>query len=553
VARVGAELRLAPEQAAEIYRRLPALVEGGFLLSAHRLLSLCRRSTDPPAPPITTLGIPTRNRTQSLERCLRSYLDNAQRHDRRLACVIVDDSDDPIVRRDNQEMLQALEGRHPGAISYAGPEEKASFAEALVRQLPPEDVRFGLLNEEGCPVATGTSRNALLLHAVGEMLLQVDDDTACRLAPAPEARSGLACSSDYDPTLFWFPGEDEPLPSGTADGEPDLLAIHEQLLGKGVSACLAGVASDAELDLARTGASFFRRLESSGGRILATAAGVMGDSGMGSPAYFLSQDGPGRARLLRSETTYRWVLARRRVVRAVCRPTISDGILCMALNLGLDNRDPLPPFAPVQRNQDGVFAALLRACFDGGCFGFLPWLVLHETPGTRRLSPDDFWRSAGLVMSGQILQALVSSFSPGPDKADPCKNLRTLGQSLADWGSAPSADFAELVRILLWNQMSRKIVHLESLLRETQGQPPFWAEDVRRLLALWREVLPDRQYIVPADLVPTFGSDTFGRFQRLVRRFGRFLQIWPDMITAARELRAQGRRLAVGVGREPRG
>jgi hypothetical protein len=104
-----------------------------------------------------------------------------------------------------------------------------------------------------------------------------------------------------------------------------------------------------------------------------------------------------------------------------------------------------------------------------------------------------------------------------------------------------------LVRLLLWNQFSRKAVQLENLLRESYDQPLFWAEDARRLLSIWREVLADRRYVVPSDLVPSFGSAAFGRLQRLVLRFGRFVQIWPDLIVAARELRERSQRLAVEV------
>jgi hypothetical protein len=131
---------------------------------------------------------------------------------------------------------------------------------------------------------------------------------------------------------------------------------------------------------------------------------------VGSPIYFLSLHGPSRARLLSSETVYRRALARQQVLRAVTRPTVSDATFCMALNLGVDNRELLPPFTPVQRNQDGVFARILHACFQGGLFGFLPWAVLHQAPSTRWLCPDDFWRMAAQVSTGQILEALVGSF-----------------------------------------------------------------------------------------------------------------------------------------------
>jgi hypothetical protein len=114
--------------------------------------------------------------------------------------------------------------------------------------------------------------------------------------------------------------------------------------------------------------------------VLVTMLGAEGDAGMGSSLHLLTLDGDSRARLLASEAAYRHAVARRRVLRGVTRPTVGDGGFCMAMHLGLDGRGLLPPFLPVQRNQDGVFAALVRCCLGGGLFGYLPRAVVHRPP-----------------------------------------------------------------------------------------------------------------------------------------------------------------------------
>jgi hypothetical protein len=156
--------------------------------------------------------------------------------------------------------------------------------------------------------------------------------------------------------------------------------------------------------------------------------------------------------------------------------------------------------------------------------------------------------SAPQITTGQILHALVGSFFPGPHKSDRRKNLLALGRSLEEWGSAAPHDFEELLRMLLWNQASRSMGHLESQLREAQGQPGFWADELRRLLAAMREALADRKYAVPSDLAELINRRAApGFFQHLVRRFGRFLQVWPQIVAAAKDLRARGHRLAVEI------
>ena len=207
-------------------------------------------------------------------------------------------------------MLRELGGRFAADVCYAGSEEKEAYVRKLAAAGASEEAaRFALLNPEGFPITTGGSRNALLLHAVGELLLQVDDDTLCRVAPAPEVRPGLALSSRHDPTEFWFPAG-EP----SAAGEDDLLAVHERLLGRGLADC----AAEADPDPGEAGAEFFRRLDRGEGRVLVTAAGAAGHSGMGSSLYFLSLEGesapgcsPPRRRTAAPLPIIRWCARRR--------------------------------------------------------------------------------------------------------------------------------------------------------------------------------------------------------------------------------------------------
>jgi hypothetical protein len=515
-------------------------------------MAICEHPIHEPdrAAQLATVGVPTRNRPQSLERCLCSILENGRRHGRAADIVVIDDSEDYSTQEANRQVLRSLRARCGAGLFYAGPGEKARYAQALAKHahLSPEIVRFALLGYESCPVRTGSSRNALLLHTTGETLLQMDDDTICEVAQVPDAQGGLRLSSAYDPTEFWFFAEDEPVPPRSALLEEDFLAAHEQLLGKSLSACIGSVGPGNGLDFYRASATFFRRQEPTGGKVLVTAAGVAGDSGMGSSVYFLSLEGDSRARLLRSETVYRHALARRQVVRSVTQPTVSEGDFCMSVNLGLDNRDLLPPFMPVQRNQDGIFGSLLRACWDSGSFGFLPRALLHRSEV--RCSSTDLRTSVSQFTTGQAIQALVRAFVPGPNRADPADALRAVGRSLADWGSAPQADFEELVRLVLWGQMSRLASQWENQLREHSEHPTFWAKDVKLLLVTLREALPSPSYQLPCDLSAVYGAeDTRPRFQQLVCRFGELLQAWPQMVDAARELRARGIRPAERAGR----
>jgi hypothetical protein len=497
---------------------------------------------------LATLGIPTRNRTSSLEACLNSHLDAARRQGRACAVVVIDDSDAPQTREANRGVLRAT-GAHYGAeVGYAGPQEKARFAAALAAEAgtPEEVVRFALLDSDGFPVATGGSRNGLLLHAAGEAFVQVDDDTIGRLALPPGAGGGLAFTSRSDPTEFWFLPESDPDYSTGPFIDEDFLGLHEQLLGNSPGDCLAAAGGVA--DLGHAGAGFFRWLEDGGGRVLVTAAGVAGDAGMGSSLHLLTLDGASRCRLLATEQAYRQAVGHRRVLRAVLRPTVGDAAFCQALNLGLDNRDLLPPFLPVQRNQEGVFAAVLRVCFSGAFFGYLPRALLHRPPVWRGAPTDDPWGDAGRLLTGHLFQVLIGALAVRPAPADPRAALVALGRSLTDFAASEPIDFEAACRVYLGQALTGWGTRLEAQLRAFGGLPGFWADDVGRVLVRLRGNLADPGFAVPWDLRSAFGAERAGSLtRRLVGRFGRLLQAWPALVEAAKALRGRGMRLAQPV------
>src|SRR6185369_13104398 len=115
-----------------IKKHLSALAEAGLLISENAVLEVCRQQAHPTPPKIATVGVITRNRTESLGQCLTSFVDNSQRFKRDNDFVVMDDSEDPRIRAVNKELLQFIKRKQDVGISYAGREEKTLFASALI-------------------------------------------------------------------------------------------------------------------------------------------------------------------------------------------------------------------------------------------------------------------------------------------------------------------------------------------------------------------------------------------------------------------------------------
>lgn len=536
----GRERRLDDAEMAALRDQLADLAKAGLLVSRSQVLQTSRDVAGDEAPRISVLGILTRDRVQAVARALESHLASVVAAGRSPGVVVIDSSVSAGDRAATRAHLRDTAARHGLTTSYVGPEQRERFIGPLASAagVDPELVRYALEDVEGLGNNTGAAHNAMLLHGVGDMIFSADDDTIARAAPVPGAEEGLRCVSTRDPTEFWFHPDRESVLQHVPLAVVDILGEHERLLGRTPAACVAA-AAPADVLLDRISPDFLRQLLRGHGRVLATLNALAGDSGMSTSAYFLTRSGSSRQRLIASPSAYRSALTSREIVRGVQRRTISDGTFFMTALVGLDNRDLLPPFFPVMRNQDSTFGFTLRACFEG-FVGFLPRTLLHSPLGSRRYAADDGQRIPGI---SYVVMAAIGEFDPGalpPGRP----RFEALGRYLAALGELPAEDFEEWLRLARWRQVSDGLRALERLLAEHHEAPAFWAEDVRRRIDALEAALTRPDQIVPADLMR--GRDEAQvrpLTRRLVAGFGRLLEAWPSLIEAARRLRAEGVRL----------
>ena len=471
----------------------------------------------------------TRNRVTSLVACLESYAANCQRHGRAAEFLVMDDSPGAEAQNQTRAALQLLD--HPGVqVRYAGWQARSRYAEALAREsaVPLEIIRFALFGDDRCALSTGANRNSLLLETVDTLVLSVDDDTRCRIAAAPGADETLVFFAGYDPTEFWFFADHASAIQSLSFVDIDVLGCHEELLGNAVA------------DVGDPAAS---------GRVAITLHGLVGDSGMTSPRYYLSLAGASRDRLVASASAYRSAFQSREVLRIVRRPTFTAGPFCMTTFLGFDNRWLLPPFFPVQRNADGIFGLVLHKCVDGSRVVFLPSALVHRPDAPRAFAPDEIWTDTEGVRMADIVIACVLAYQGGRTALTDATRLVQLGQYLRQIGSLTRSDFEAHVRSLHQYRTMAFITVLQSQLQKYGASPGFWADDVERMIERLSKAPNAEDYLVPRDLRLGQELEVARRLSRgLVARFGELLELWPTIIAAARRLRANGCRLTDPIG-----
>lgn len=553
----GVEIPLREKEVEAVKQQLWTNLQDGLLVSEtdirREIVEIAQRNdrSTSTSITITTVGIPTRNRAEILERAIASFMENSQRYGRQIDFVIVDDSEAHDVQQKNWDVLKKIKSQFGGDIYYAARRERVEYAKTLAResQVPLEVVEFALLGDNRCSLTTGASRNALLLHSVGELCLQTDDDTICKIVPSPEIKTGLALSSKGDSGNFWFYKNRNAAFDVVSPIDKDFLGIHEQLLGKSLGSCIsANINNGDELYIDEMSPIFLKNMRSSDAKVVMTYVGAVGDSGLRpnsntSRLFFI---GGSYDRLIKSEQDYHVGLNTREVLRVAPRDSISDGAFFISMNIGLDNRSLLPPFMPVQRRSDGIFGRILRGCFYHTYTGFLPYFIYHDPPESRSEVPEEVFKSLESLRINDLLDPLILSFQSWPRDSDSARNTSTLGNFLMDLSSLTPIDLEDFVRTTYYGIIRTRVQVAEHRLEENKGAPEYWVNDMKRNISTSLEAVTKKDYLIPCDLAGSI-DERWALFQELVHRFGELLVHWPAIIEAARDLRSEGHRLATKV------
>jgi hypothetical protein len=517
--------------------KLQQLAEQGYLIPRSLIHTLFQESSEQISPSrITTIGIPTCNRVEAVQRCITSYIEYCQRFERKPDFAVGDDSPSATIQKAYQQMLHTLKRRYGINIAYAGFEEKVAFARKLseIGKIPEEVAFWTCVGDRTYGVrTTGANRNSLLLHTVGECIFLSDDDLICRVAASPGFKEGLALNSQERVVEHWFYSSRESALESVQSVEQDILGMHEQWLGQNPLVSGAAYSHAGQLSVELAGPDFLRRLAVQSGKIASTAHGIIGSDSPHRPADFLFfRQAESLKRLLSSEQAYLTARTSREIGEAVNQITLTANAhpLNGMLIGGLDNRDLLPPSTPVGAHQDTAFGRMLGKCFPDIYTVYLPWVLLHAPLEARSYSEVTFevpfygW----LPMLIELWQPQVVSTSTD--------HLHELGRFLEQIGSLAIADFEEFAHHILCLQGGSRITFMEDRLHEGEGLLASYRQDIEAYCAKIRQnmLLPVRQHLRGGAAIA----------QRSILQFAQILYWWPTMVETARCLREEGIRLA---------
>lgn len=531
-ARVDAGLSL--DERACVRRTFERFVAQAILVTEDRVREALRDGPLMAAlDPVSALVVPTRaDRPEGFTPLARGLAGHARdRADarRRHALVVFDDSVHPGARAECRRIADRA------GAEYVGVDEKRRLATSLAaKDVDPALVRFAMFGVDGVSFRAGANRNCALLARAGERFVSVDDDGECRISAIPDATARLRLSSAPDPTEFWCFDDRVTALASTRPDRSDLVGVHEHWLGRSLADC-ARDHEIATVELDDMSPRYTERVLSGRARVAVTYLGVVGDSGMSAPIFALVQQGRSRERLMIDAERYRGALRSREIVRGVTAPTLVDSGFLMGLAIGFDNRELLPPFLPVGRNEDHAFGGILAHACGDALIGCLPFALLHAPGGARAFEPDALrFRETKLA---DLVRACIHGAPRLAVDADREAGLVALGDHFVALASRPALEFEAALRERRAFVARSTIAFLELLVRRYDGRPVEWARDVERFAATCEAAARDDAPIVADELHSMDVDDARRCVRALVRRYGELLIAWPRIVSAARELR----------------
>lgn len=537
---------------------LSYLFEKGLLLSKEKLLEriLTIGSTDRSSPSesleidsIDAICWVTANNTESLTKSIQSFIDSIAPSEVIPDIFIFDDSQSNDLRLETKIYLHSLvhSNRPSPTLYYIGEEEKKSFISSFLNRVPggsvpKEIITFAVQGLEGWDYTVGANRNTMLLATIGKTIISNDDDVFGKYTDLSFGKqNNITFTSNKDPTEITFFDGIKEIESTVTLKNDNIMSYHQSYIGQKAEDLInSRMNTIKRISLENMGVSFFKKLQSYDSspafpyrtRVRAVYSGVCGDSGMGPSRYILFRNGNERRQIEQSFKEYMKCIEKRSVLWGVTSPTILESPLFRATHFSLYNKEMLPPFFPVGRNEDSIFALLLNRCYSSGTIALLPISILHKPSKPRSYTRDDLY-TVQLRMA-DIINIIILAIPEDQFVFSPDERLINIGKFIKNLGTLPLLQFEEYLYSLWLNRVKTQTSYYNYLLSIHKESPSYWAEDIFQIIDAYENYSLNNCYIVPSDFNPTKGETLDDnelckreRCRDAVRLFGELLIWWP--------------------------
>ena len=480
---------------------------------------------------IAKVGIPTKNRTASLNRCLRGFLDHVRYTGRNVEILVVDNASSARQATETQHLVSTLAKEYRASLRCIDRQMRMKWADQIARKLgiSKKITRFALLGDDRCSDSYGACRNTLLLDAVGQKAIQTDDDTVCRVGFPAHHEDGIAISLRTDPNNYQYYSSRENALRSIEYEAVDLFSLHETFLGKEpVDLLASSLQKGTEPDISQSGSDLIHQLNQPGARVLSTFLGIVGDAGTQNHSGRLFQESLFLQPFMEDEENWHMALTARWTRKNVFRNTLTNASACMTIHIGLDLQKLVPPFMPVLRNEDGVFGSMCYMCFPFSFSVYLPYVIQHDPLEKRKSRAlDEVLNPPAIRMNDLISQVIL--FAP-----EYCQSLRGMSNYLKEISGLPLVEFELFLLRRVDRTRQNIIAHSQHLLKVYANASERWKDSLRQHMRRQKDLIGNPIALLPGDLSGT-KDERLKLLRQMIQQYGLLLRYWEAIFEAGNQ------------------
>lgn len=477
-------------------------------------------------PCVSGIASLTCDRVDLFTRSLASIADELIKSNRNILIAVSDDSLQVNTRNEKRRITSEIRDLHDIDTVYMGLEEKTAFLDILRESLPAgfnDSLNFMFSGNRDLTYikGSGANRNAVLAAFADKRFISIDDDVEIKPRMIPGASADITfVSGDPDPDVF-FSHDIKMIESVIEPFPGDPFRFYDSFTGADLPGLVPGAGS---------------------GKVAASMAGYYGGRWFQRPYTFFLPDGRLRDITFGSKENYKKTKYRMLGCIQAANVVISGSPLFIGGAIGIDASTIVPPFEPVVRCSDNLWAELLQYYNKEYMIASLPFALYHDWTEKLSFTEKDFKKiGADLGINMTLLFSAVAQKTSCPEGADP---FVCFGKALVELSEMPHSKWMDMCRSIWYGYVGSMTETLNGLLVKYDRQPKYWAKDVDKFLDRIRSQSMDVASFVPRELHAAGSPEEAGRVHRkMLYDYGMLLVNWSRIWDEICKLNESGRGL----------
>ena len=185
----------------------------------------------------------------------------------------------------------------------------------------------------------------------------------------------------------------------------------------------------------------------------------------------------------------------------------------------------MPPFFPLLRGDDSVWAQLVRICYPQSPIAHIPFCVDHLRSEHTPFSTQDFDADENTLTD--FLARFMEKIAPELIPLSPQDSLRGVGRRLLSLAGLSVKSMQEFITQLNLEFTGYRIVHLEEKLHNSRGCSRYWKADMQGYIQKL-QTSPYGRW-TPADFINQKNGNGEKLFRQYLCNIGNLLLAWPEI------------------------